>query len=778
VTDVTASALADALGDRYTIERELGRGGMATVFLARDLKHDRLVALKVLRPELAAILGADRFLREIRLSAQLQHPHILTLIDSGETAGVLYYVMPYAAGESLRQRLIRERQLPVEEACRLTLAVASALDYAHGLGIIHRDIKPENILLHQGEPMVADFGIALAADQAGRERLTETGLSLGTPAYMSPEQATADPKLDGRSDQYSLACVLYEMLAGEPPYTGPTAQAIIAKRLGEPVPHLGTVRDIPPAVAAAVARGLAKSPPDRFLSASEFARAAVAGARVVLAPDPPARPTRWIIAAIAVLTALGIGWLAVGRWAPEKTSLQSLAVLPLLNLGGDTADAYFSDGLTDELTSSLSRVPGLLVISRTSAFALKNRHDLDIREIGRRLGATVLLEGTVHREAGRVRVTLTLTDATRGTARWSQQYERALGNVFDMQDQIVREVAKEVGATFRPGSARPRADAKAHDLYLRGLAASHSFSEAELRQAIVYFEQALAVDSTLAPAWSGIAFVWNILADDFVVPRVASPEIRVAARRSLALDSTSAGAHAALASALLYYEWDFQTAETEVAAALSLDPNNADALYLKGALLAATGRGDSVNAFFERAHAIDPLSSQIVSEWGSTLITLRQADRAVEVCRPEQFTGSEAVMVAVCRAYALAWVGQPRQAILVLDGLPKPELVRGIRARTAALVRLGRPNEARALASGLANEAAHHYVRADLLAQIYAIIGDRDAAFHWLDRAVTDRNGGLILLGLSPSWDSLRGDPRYRTVLSRVGLVEWFPNAR
>jgi serine/threonine protein kinase/Tol biopolymer transport system component len=273
VTDTAGAAFADALGDRYVLERELGRGGMATVYLARDLKHDRAVALKVLRAELSAILGAERFLREIRLTAGLQHPHILPLLDSGEAGGLLYYVMPYVEGESLRQRLEREGQLPAAEAVRLTAEVAEALDYAHEQGIIHRDIKPENILLSRGHALVADFGIALAVSHAGKDRLTETGLSLGTPAYMSPEQATANPKLDGRSDQYSLACVAYEMLAGEPPYTGPTAQAIIAKRFSEPVPHLSTVREVPPSLDQAVTRALARAPADRFASTTAFAGA-------------------------------------------------------------------------------------------------------------------------------------------------------------------------------------------------------------------------------------------------------------------------------------------------------------------------------------------------------------------------------------------------------------------------------------------------------------------------------------------------------------------------
>jgi serine/threonine protein kinase len=339
------SPLADALRDRYVLDRELGRGGMATVWLARDLKHDRLVALKVLRPELSAILGGERFLREIRLTAALQHPHILPLLDSGEAAGVLYYVMPYVEGESLRHRLERDGQLPLEEALQLTQGVAAALEYAHRQGVIHRDIKPENILLYQGEPMVADFGIALAAASAGRERLTETGLSLGTPAYMSPEQASASGKLDSRSDQYSLACVVYEMLAGEPPYTGPTAQAIIAKRFSEPVPHLSTVRTVPAAVEAAVTRALAKAPADRFGTVAEFAAA--------LTRSSSHRPTRFatrrMTALIGGLTVLGLlatlGVLLKARPAPVVSQRQltftGKATEPVLSPDGQSV-AYVS----------------------------------------------------------------------------------------------------------------------------------------------------------------------------------------------------------------------------------------------------------------------------------------------------------------------------------------------------------------------------------------------------------------------------------------------------
>jgi serine/threonine-protein kinase len=316
---------------------------MATVYLARDLKHDRPVAIKVLRPDLAVVLGGERFLREIRLTAQLQHPHILSLLDSGDAGGFLFYVMPYVEGETLRARIAREGQLPLDEVLGITRSVISALEYAHQQGVIHRDIKPENILLHQGEPMVADFGVALAAARAGRERLTETGLSLGTPAYMSPEQATAAPRLDGRSDQYSLACVVYEMLTGEPPYTGPTAQAIIAKRFSEPIPHVGTLRSVPPAVEAAVTRGLAKSPADRFASVAEFSRA-------LLRPSPRrflSRRMAALAAGLAVLvTVLLVAFLLrpdapKGPIASRQITFTGRASEPVLSPDGKSV-AYVS----------------------------------------------------------------------------------------------------------------------------------------------------------------------------------------------------------------------------------------------------------------------------------------------------------------------------------------------------------------------------------------------------------------------------------------------------
>ena len=306
--------LSAALADRYVIERELGAGGMATVYLARDLRHDREVAIKVLRPELAASLGAERFLREIKTTAQLTHPNILPLLDSGEAGGLLYYAMPFVEGESLRNRLKRDKQLPVDDALRIAREVADALGYAHSHGVIHRDIKPENVLLESGHAVVADFGIARAVNAAGGARLTETGLTVGTPEYMSPEQAAGGEDLDGRSDIYSLGCVLYEMLSAETPYTGPTPLAILAKKLSEPLPHVSVVREtVPAAVEAALAKALARTPADRFATAGEFA-AALSGEGFVPAAAPGAGPRRRGLlvagAALLVVAALAYGLLS------------------------------------------------------------------------------------------------------------------------------------------------------------------------------------------------------------------------------------------------------------------------------------------------------------------------------------------------------------------------------------------------------------------------------------------------------------------------------------
>jgi serine/threonine protein kinase len=417
----TASNLADALRDRYVIERELGRGGMATVYLARDLKHGRLVAIKLLRRELVAALGPDRFLREIQVTASLQHPHILPLLDSGaiEDAGGSrpYYVMPYVQGESLRDHLVHERQLPVGEAVRITCGVAAALGYAHERGIVHRDIKPENILLSGGQAVVADFGIARALSAAGAERLTETGLALGTPHYMSPEQASGDPHVDGRADIYALACVLYEMLAGEPPYTGPTAQAIIAKRMVEPIPRIRTVREgVPEELERAITRALAKTPADRFGTVPEFAAALSQSASAPLVPRSVGAGRRWWIAALLVVVLAG-GAVALRLWSRRSgpnisPSASLIAVLPFAPSGSDTALARLGRDLVFTMSSELDGLGTIRVVDAHTVLAQAKEGGLysptEGAALARRFGAGSIVHGSLVREGADVRLDFVL----------------------------------------------------------------------------------------------------------------------------------------------------------------------------------------------------------------------------------------------------------------------------------------------------------------------------------------------------------------------------------
>jgi serine/threonine-protein kinase len=395
--------LRAVLADRYTIGRELGRGGMAIVFLAEDQKHHRKVAIKVLKPELAAALGRERFLREIETAAGLNHPHILPLHDSGEADGFLYYVIPYVEGESLRERLDRERQLPLDDALQIAREIADALSYAHSHNVLHRDIKPGNILLSAGHSLVTDFGIARAITATGGGQLTEVGTLVGTPAYMSPEQVDGSQYIDGRAD-------LFEMLVGEPPFRGSSLAAVIANRLSSPVPSPRAVRQlVPEAVDAAVRKAMANLPADRFATAAQFVEA--------LGTPRPSEPTR--------------------AAAPDR----SIAVLPFANMSHDPENEYFSDGMTEEIINALSQLPGLQVAARTSSFAFKGK-GADIAEVGAKLKVATVLDGSVRKAGNRVRITAQLIDVGDGYHLWSERYDSELDDVFAIQDHIARAIAQ------------------------------------------------------------------------------------------------------------------------------------------------------------------------------------------------------------------------------------------------------------------------------------------------------------------------------------------------
>ena len=629
--------LRDGLSGRYEIEREIGRGGMATVYRARDTHHERPVALKVLHAELSESLGAERFQREIRVAASLQHPHILSVYDSGSTDGYLWFTMPFVEGESLRDRLTRERQLPVADAVRITREVALALDYAHRKGVIHRDIKPENILLIDGQAMVADFGIARALDSAG-EMLTGTGMIIGTPAYMSPEQAAGDTAIDGRTDIYSLGCLLYEMLAGEPPFSAPTPQALIARAMTESPRPLQTTRStVSRQLAGAVEQAMAKSPADRPATAADFARLLESTAAMpATAVASPRRLSLWaaVGAAVAVLTLAGAG---LGAWwsrrQPTGGAERKIAVLPFEN-AGSADDEYFAEGMTDEVRSRLSAIHGIRVTARGSSSQYR-RSTKTARQIGRELEVQYLLQGTVRwskaNGVNRVRVTPELIDVSNEGTRWSAPYDTVLSDVFAVQASIAAKVAEALNVALAAPvqveiAARPTSSLDAYDEFLKGEQITGSFGNNNpptLLKALEHYERAVALDSTFARAWSAIARVHSSIS--VTSPTRESVErARAAAERSLRLAPDRPEGRLAMGSYLLAIKLDYEGARQQYLEGLAHDPNNADLLGALALVERTVGKFDDALTHTKQAALLDPRSVAIARRLAGAYHDLRR----------------------------------------------------------------------------------------------------------------------------------------------------------
>ena len=649
----------------YRVLRTLGRGGMATVYLARDERHRRSVALKVLHPGLAHALGPERFLREIEVAANFTHPHILPLHDSGESAGLLYYVMPFIEGETLRDRLVRETQLSVEDALQIAREVADALAYAHSKGVVHRDIKPENILLCNGHALVVDFGIARALWQAEGGRLTETGLAVGTTAYMSPEQASGERQIDGRSDVYSLACVLYEILAGEPPFTGATAQAIIAKRFSDAAPSVRRLRaGVPAEMDQAIIRALAIVPADRFAGAAEFARslqptaASPVGARSLAPPSIPTVRRRQRAAAVlaslalVALVAFGVSlmWRPSGPGQAGSGSGTAVAVLPFENLGADT-DEGFSDGMSDEIRGRLASVPGVVVIARASSMAYKNTSKAQAL-IAEELGVEYLVTATVRwgsaadgQRSVRVSPELIRIDGHGPpTTAWQQSFDAPVTDPFQVYADIARQVAGELGVPLgdslrRQMAGKPTHQASAYDAYLRGEAISQSLAltdPAALREAASYYEQAIALDSTFLQAWAQLSRAHSLVYFNSTPTPGGRDSARLAAERSLALAPHRAEGHGAMGTYYHLVAKDYPRAEQEFASARTLAPKDADLLARSALVELTLGAWDSALTNLTLARKLDPRSVSTASALTWVLLSVRRyaeandaADRAL-----------------------------------------------------------------------------------------------------------------------------------------------------
>ena len=788
------------LAGRYTVLRVLGRGGMATVYVAEDTRLNRQVAVKTLDPAVASVIGGERFLREIEVAARLSHPHIVPLLDSvaldeGRAGNpLLFYVMALVDGNSLRERLTRERQLSINDASRIARDVGAALTYAHEHGVVHRDIKPENILLTKGTAVVADFGIAkLVADEARDSRLTETGISIGTAAYMSPEQATASSEVDGRSDVYSLGVVLYEMLVGEAPFTGASSHSILAKRLMDPAPSARRLRDtIPPALDDVIMRALQRVPADRFASAAEFVEA-LDHARTATTPLPgvtsPATaisststvPARRIRLALA-LGAMALVVAAIGGRAlltrddvstAGPTPLRALAVLPFEDLSDAGGQAHFSLGMTDELITTLSRLPGLRVAARTSSSAAKARGG-DARAIGTALNVDAFLDGSVRRAGDSLRVSVQLVNTADGSTRWSDTYDGSLRDVFSMQERIARAVAHALEielAASRQLVTQPTADIDAYQLYLRGRLALSQRTNASLHEAARFFQQVVDRDPSSARAWTGLADAHALLALNYWGPPGDNfARAKAAALRAVELDSTLAEAHASLAMVSFMYDRNWAAAERAFLRAIQIDPNYPTAHYFYSIFLSGRLRHDSAVAEGRRAKELDPLSPPLAQGEGMAYVLGSRPELAVPVLRAATEKFPDYYFPYSWLGLALARSGQMDEGIAAgrraLQLAPGNVLVESFLGMTYAAA--GKREEALQMADRIASRPGDA-IPYTYLARIYAGIGDKDRAFEWLARAVRAHEGQVATM-LTAGFENIREDPRFDAIARQAGV--------
>jgi TolB-like protein/Tfp pilus assembly protein PilF/tRNA A-37 threonylcarbamoyl transferase component Bud32 len=799
-----------SLADRYPVSRELGRGGMAVVYLARDVKHGRDVAVKIVRPELAAAMGRDRFLREIAIAAQLHHPHIVPLYDSGEADGLLYYVMPYESEQSLRDRLARDGPLPVDEALGMLRDVCEALAYAHARGIVHRDVKPDNVLVSGRHAMVTDFGVAKAMSASTRDAaaMTTLGIVLGTPAYMAPEQITADPQVDHRADIYAVGALAFELLTGRPPFVGDT-QSVLSAHLTQPPPPMTAMRpDVPPALSECIDKCLAKQRDDRWQSVDELRRcleqvdtstpstdaeSARTGGEPATAGVLGRRPrigVRTLVAAGILALALGMGWMlradrresAARPQAPAAATATSplpvIAVLPFENLGSAEQE-YFTAGMTDEIASRLSAVSGLgVVASRATRRYAGTRRSM--RDVGRELGIDYALVGSVRWSgpgSRRVRITMELLRAQDERQLWSTTYDRVIDDVFDVQSDIAGQIVQKLGVTLAAGerrrlSAAPAANHEAYTLYLKGRYYWNKRTERDAQIALDYFQQATDVDPGYSLAWVGIADTWISRGwYSRLAPRETFPQAKHAAMRALQFDSTLAEAHASLAHIHLEYDYDWVAAEREYRRAIALDSAYPVAHHWYGGFLSAMGRHEEAMQHARTAQRLDPLSPIIQTWVGLRHYFAGHHEQAIAEMR-------KAVEIAPNFAPAHWHLGMAyEQAGRYAEGVTEAE--RALALDSASLLyrasvghayaRAGRVREARATLERLANASRTRHVSAYHVAVVHVALGDTTAAMEWVERAIAERSPWIGYLGVDPRFERLRSSPRFQAIVGRVG---------
>jgi serine/threonine protein kinase/Flp pilus assembly protein TadD len=710
--------IRELLAPTYTIDRELGRGGMATVCLAQDTKHERVVALKVLHPGLAESVGPARFLREIKVVARLNHPHILPLFDSGEVEGFLYYVMPYVEGESLRDRLERESRLPIDEAIRHTLSIASALDYAHRQDVVHRDVKPENVMMYEGEAMVMDFGIAKSVMESGERSITQSGALFGTPAYVSPEQAAGAKHVDGRADQYSLAVVMYEMLAGERPFSGVTELEAFAKRFKEtPTPIRKLREGVSESIETALTKAMSPDPDARYGSIAQFAQGIGVGA---------------LASPIVIHTTP----------RPAVSTAKSVAVLPFTNMSAEADNEYFADGIAEEIINALTKVQSLRVASRTSSFAFKGKNEV-ISEIGRKLKVSTVLEGSVRKVGNKLRITAQLINVADGYHLWAEQYDREMEDIFAIQEDISRAIVKSLrvilseGQKLVMGKART-VDVDAYDYYLRGRKFFHQHRRKSLEYAVQMFEKAIEIDSSYALAYAAIALASSLLYNYFDRSKLNSIQADVASRKALELAPDLAEAHLARAIALRLGE-HADEADPEFEAAIKLDAKLFDAFYFYGRARKFQGRHAEAVKLLERASQLQPEDFQAPAFLGGAYAGMGMREEATAARR--------------------------RAVKLIEQRLDlNPDDARAYNLGATTLAKLGNiPRALEFAAKSLSIEPDDPLVLYNV-ACLYALMDKREEALAYLERAIANGFGHKESMASDPDLDSIRKTPWFQAI--------------
>jgi serine/threonine-protein kinase len=734
--------------ERYTLTSELGRGGMATVHRARDSRHGRDVAVKVMLPSVAESLGAERFLREIETAARLQHPHIVPVFDSGNVDGQLFFVMPLIEGESLRAKLVREGRLDVEDAVRIVREIADALDYAHSEGVVHRDLKPENILMSRGHALLADFGIARASKARDDVALTQAGVSLGTPAYMSPELASGESDVGPASDVYALGCILFELLTGQPPFTGSTYQAILVKRFTTNAPRVRSVRrDVPQGYDDAIARALERDPAQRIPTARAFAEALAAGVshRPAVAPD-------------------------------AGTGDRSIVVLPFDNLSPDPNDAYLADGLTEELIADLSRVKALRVIARNSSAAAYQRTK-DLKEISRMLDVRYLLEGSVRRAGKALRITAQLIDGTTDAHLWAEKYGGTIDEVFEMQERISRSIVDELRARLTTDEKTERGatvtDPETYELYLR---AKHMLGQSLLRmpEATALLEEVMRRDPRFVPAYTALGSPLFLCAMfNYIEPKAAWEQMQSLADKALAVNPRSGPAHEMLAAVAIYRDWNWAEARRLYERAAELEPGAGLDRFLYAFFLAFSGDVEGGLQAARLGRRLDPLSflgflteSVMLSYKGDFEAALPLALRPTEL--DPQFPEGYHIAGYIClcmRDYA-------RAAELLVRAVETSHRAAWPMAKLGvALVNLGRRDEALALLTELEQRAHEATMSAPAVATLQLHLGDHAAFYEWVNRGIDERDPFALSLSREVLWERARLEPEFQKLLLRVGLT-------